>query len=69
MFMTPDNLVELTDRKRVSDQISWLCQRGYRFEVSATGRPKVLEEEIRARMTSSTAQKSKGCMPRLELVK
>ena len=69
MFLTSDNLVELTDCKRRSGQIRWLSERGYRFEVSTTGRPKVLKEEIRARMTSSTANISKGCEPRLELVK
>jgi hypothetical protein len=48
MFLTPDKLVELTDCKRRSDQVRWLRDRGYRFEVSAIGRPKVLIDEVRS---------------------
>jgi hypothetical protein len=69
MFLTPGNLVELTDCKRMSDQIRWLRDRGYRFEVSAIGRPKVLIDEVRSRMLGSSPTKSKGSRPRLELVK
>lgn len=70
MFLTPENLVELTDRKRPADQITWLRERGYRFEVSATGRPKVMIEEARNHMVGrGKHEKSTGSAPRLELVK
>jgi hypothetical protein len=69
MFMTPDDLAELTDCKRMSGQIRWLSERGYRFEVSRYGRPKVLVDEVRTKMMSNNAIKSKGRTPRLDLVK
>ncbi len=69
MFLEPEKLVELTDCKRRSDQIRWLRNRGYRFEVSATGRPKVLIDEVRNKLLGPGTVKSKGCRPRLELVK
>ncbi len=69
MFLSPAQLVELTDRKRISGQIEWLTARGWPFEVSAVGRPKVLVAEMERRMSSGPVSKSTGCRPRLELVK
>ena len=69
MFLTSQELVELTDCKRGSGQIRWLSDRGYRFEISKYGRPKVLIDEVRAKMLSNIAIKAKGHTPRLDLVK
>lgn len=41
MFLTPDELQDLTGYKRNADQRAWLSDRGWRFEVSANGRPVV----------------------------
>jgi len=69
MFLSAENLYELTERRRPSDQIAWLRDRGWRFEVSAAGRPRVLVEEMQRKMLGGTPSKTKGCRPRLELVK
>lgn len=69
MFLELEKLVELTDYKRSSDQIRWLQDRGYRFEISKYGRPKVLIDEVRAKMLSNPAIKGRGNPPRLDLVK
>jgi len=58
MFMTPEQLAALTDKKRAKDQIVWLSNRGYRFELSSIGRPKVLIAEIEAKMLSPEARKT-----------
>lgn len=50
MFLTPDELAELTGCKRKSGQIAWLKARRYPFEVNKTGHPKVLRETVFARM-------------------
>ena len=50
MILTPEQLAELTDKKRPRDQISWLTEHGYRFEISALGRPKVLLKEVEGKM-------------------
>ena len=52
MILTPEQLAELTDKKRPKDQITWLSEHGYRFEISAIGRPKVLLKEIEGKMLS-----------------
>ncbi len=50
MFLTADQLAELTDAQKPSVQIRWLKERGWPFEVSAKGRPKVLASVAAARM-------------------
>jgi hypothetical protein len=45
MLLTPEELSALTDRARASDQIDWLKKAGWRFAVSAAGRPKVARTE------------------------
>jgi len=50
MFLTPDQLVKLTDYKRPSDQIRWLQENGYPFEIGSSGRPKVLARVLETRL-------------------
>jgi len=42
MYLTIEELIELTDRVSSRGQISWLNRNGWSFVVSALGRPKVL---------------------------
>ncbi len=67
MFLTPEEIVELTDYKHAAKQIRWLCEHGYRLEVGASGRPKVLRSEIERRLGKT--EKTTGKPPRLELLK
>ena len=46
MFLSRDDLQELTDSPRKDRQIKWLLDHGVRFVVSLSGRPKVLQAEI-----------------------
>lgn len=46
MFLTRDEIEDLTDAKRKDKQIQWLMDNGIRFVCSSTGRPKVLQSEI-----------------------
>jgi len=46
MFLTNEEIVTLTDYKRPADQKRWLLERGYRYDVGASGRPKVLKVEM-----------------------
>lgn len=46
MSLVPfDELQELTDRKKPGEVIDWLQSHGWRFTVSAAGRPKVDRRE------------------------
>lgn len=66
MFLTPEQIIELTDRKRAPEQIQWFTDHGYRFDVGASGRPKVLLAEVERHLLS--IDKYKGKMPRLHLL-
>lgn len=68
MFLTHDELRELTDRARPGDQLAWLAANGFRFAVSAAGRPKVLRDEVERHMLSRFRAKA-DAGPRFELVK
>ena len=50
MILTPDELVDLTDRPHPKRQIEWLTRRGWVFEVGASGRPKVSRAYAEQRM-------------------
>ena len=52
MFLTATEIAELTDRKRAPEQIQWLTDHGYRFDVGASGRPKVLLKEVEQKLLS-----------------
>ena len=42
MFLTPDQLKELTGYEHCRRQIDWLKAHGWRYELARTGRPVVL---------------------------
>ena len=44
-ILSPDQLAAITGRKRARAQIMWLRLNGWRFAVSAAGRPVVLQAE------------------------
>lgn len=50
MFLTADELRELTERVRAVDQVAWLRHNGIPFLTSARGSPRVLRACIEARL-------------------
>lgn len=56
MFLTRQDLIELTGAVKRPVQIRWLRDRGYRFEVGADGNPKVLWSVVHARLGEEAAQ-------------
>ena len=46
MFLTPDELVELTDSHRRKDQAMWLRKNGFAFFYSRLGNIKVLRTHV-----------------------
>lgn len=49
MFLTSEQLQEMTGYIRHASQIQWLTQNGYHFDVRSDGRPNVLVEQVRER--------------------
>jgi hypothetical protein len=69
MFLSPEDLANLTDTKRVARQIEWLTNRGYKFDISITGRPKVLVKELESRLLSNKkAPQKQRPAPRLDIL-
>lgn len=64
MFMTQEEVVELTGRVRASAQIRWLDEHLFGYVVGADGRPKVLREIVLSRLGASRQQKKE---PKLNL--
>lgn len=42
MFLSSNDLIFLTGYKYAAKQISWLNERGYKYELGADGKPRVL---------------------------
>lgn len=58
LFLTPDEVVELTGHKRADAQRRWLVDRGYRFEIRGDGKPVVMVEEVRGRLVGGARRTS-----------
>lgn len=50
MFLTRQELEDLTDYQMPGFQCQWLKKHGYSFEVGASGRPKVLRMHIEQKL-------------------
>jgi len=53
-FLSPEELAELIDSPKRSLQIAWLTERGWVFEISRLGNPKVLRAYVDAKMGLAT---------------
>lgn len=53
LFLTHTDLVELTERSQAAAQIRWLVTHGWRHEVGASGRPKVMRAEAERHLLGS----------------
>ncbi len=63
MFLTADEMHELTGYQRCADQRKWLTSRGWVFEISAIGRPMVARSYAENRMGIPTATQKLRVMP------
>ncbi|MCP1675496.1 hypothetical protein J2T57_002646 [Natronocella acetinitrilica] len=65
MFLTDDELEELTGYKSPPKQREWLLSRRYAFEVNARNRPKVLRSVVEHRLGGDNIDRPRE--PRLRL--
>ena len=63
MFLTYDELVELTERKTKQTQIAWLKANGFRFVIGANGNPKVLREHVQIKLCGNTNHSNNHVAP------
>lgn len=57
MFLTKDEVAELTGYKKPSAQIRWLQEQQFGFVVGGDGIPKVLSQVVISRLGGQTTQK------------
>lgn len=60
MFLTADELHELTGRVRWSAQIRWLRDNHWAFTVRADGRPVVTKQEVERQLVTGGAKPRQG---------
>lgn len=63
MFLTPDDLRELTDTPLKVLQIQWLDRNGWEYAVSRLGNPKVLRAYAEMRLGIGDSQPAKQAEP------
>lgn len=63
LFLSQEEVAELTDRKFKSLQIKWLRENGVAFRISATGHPKVARSVIEGRGGSTATTKKAPWVP------
>ena len=50
MFLTQEEIRELTGLAYNKRQVTWLAERGYKFEITVAGVPKVLRAHLEERL-------------------
>jgi hypothetical protein len=60
LFLSAEDLHDLTGMVRADAQRRWLIERGYRFEVRGDGRPAVMVDEVKARLVSGGNRRTSG---------
>jgi hypothetical protein len=68
MFLTSDELLELTGYKLASAQRRWLARRGYPFETNASGKPRVLRLYLQQRLCAQH-ERELGAMPDFDAIR
>ena len=56
MFLSHDEIAQLTGYVRCADQIKWLCRKAWVHEVAANGHPVVLRTYAESRLGQSLAK-------------
>lgn len=69
MFLTKEQLVELTGRKRTSSQRKWLNDHCWRFEVNAVGRIILLAAYVEAKLGCGQQQEPEAYRPNFEALR
>ncbi len=68
LFLSPDELKELTGYQYPSRQKAWLKDRGWKFEADNLGRPKVLRAHLESRL-GGTGRSPSPKEPNLEALR
>lgn len=67
LFLTKDELADLTGRRKGKLQVEWLRKHGWRFDTNACGAPKVARAYFEQRMVGEAATPAPGPVARHNL--
>lgn len=67
MFLTKEEVHELTGYVRSADQRKWLKTRGWKFEISRLGRPVVLRIHVEEMLSLAAKKEPARPEPKLNL--
>lgn len=68
MFLTAEQVVELTGLVRPSAQTRWLAKNGWKFATRADGRPAVSAREFERHLEGGARRSAKDAEPNLAAV-
>lgn len=69
LFLTADELKELTDLKIPKAQIRWLDKHNYPYEIGASGKPKVLRTFVLEKLKTTFPPNTKSNEPNFEAIR
>lgn len=62
-FLTKEEIIELTGKKRPGDQIAWLTKNGWCCVINAAGRPVVSRNHARFKLGGAVLDNPVGSLP------
>ncbi|MEL6368118.1 MAG: DUF4224 domain-containing protein [Pseudomonadota bacterium] len=68
MFLSHENLCDLTGFKSTKKQAEWLCDNGYAFDIRADGRPCVLTAQLLERRGCHAQTGASNARPNLSWI-
>lgn len=63
LFLTPEELQQLTGYQRNADQRRWLTNHGWKFEVSAIGKAIVSRQHAEAMLAGAREEQKRNWQP------
>lgn len=69
LFLTSDELKDLTDLKISKAQIRWLNKHNYPYEIGASGKPKVLRSFVLEKLKTTFQANASSNEPNFDAIK
>ncbi|NNE36312.1 MAG: DUF4224 domain-containing protein [Rhodothermales bacterium] len=65
VFLTRDDIISLTGRKRLKSQTAWLIEHRYPFDINSAGLPVVLRSVVERKL-GGVEEEKRSARPRFE---
>ncbi len=68
MFLSENEIKALTGYKYAKKQIEWLTSRGYKYDITADGKPKVLVSYLEIMLGAKPSSKNANTQPDFSVI-